>query len=165
MKKLFCALCLLLFLTVSVSAFAESFIVPTEDEEILLMMNRIALASTFSYEKLWYYKPTNSICMDFAEDGFASAVLEMLERGYDETYKPWAEFKEVMFQTYQSIVDFCADSGRYDVDVSLSFVNDDIYMRNDDSNLSATTFLSFRNGEVWFDLLHELSMFDTYFGE
>lgn len=163
MKKLLCLA--LLVLCFAVPAYAESSIFPTEDEELLLIMNQIALASSFSYEELWYYKPTNTICMDFAEDGFAAIVSDMLEQGYDETYEPWAEFKEVMFQTYKSIIDFCADSGRDDVNVALSFVNDDIYMRNDDSNLSALTFLSFRNGEVWFDLLYERSMMKEILGE
>ena len=165
MKKLLCALCLLLTLTFSVPAFADSFIVPTEDEDILLIMNQIALASTFSYEKLWYYKPTNSICIDVAEDGFASSISELLEQGVDETYEPWVEFKEGMFDAYKSIMYYCASTGRDDVNVSLSFVNDDIYMRNDDSNLSALSFLSFRNGEEWFDLLRERAMYNAMFTE
>ncbi len=165
MKRLICAVCLLILLVLSVPAVSESFILPTENEDILLLMNQIALASDFDYEKLWYYQPTNSVCIYVAEDGFAAVIAELLEQEVDETYEPWVEFKEGMTQAYESIIKFCAESGFEDVDVTFSFVNDDIYMRNDDSNLSATGILSFRNGELWFDLLFERSMTRLYSGE
>lgn len=165
MKKKVFAVCLMLFLAFSVPSFAESSVLPTENEDIMLLMNQIALASTFDYEKLWYYQPMNCICIDVAEDGFAAVVSELLNQRLDETYEPWAEFRDGLFSAYMSVVEYVAQSGVEDVGVSLSFVNDDIYMRDDDSNLSALTFLTFQNGEVYFDLLRERAMLRVLFGE
>ena len=158
MKKLLCVLCLVLSLSFSVSAFAESFIIPTEDEEVLCFMNRIALTSDFSYERLSYDDERHTIYIDFSEYDFASTISALLDQGYDETCEPWVEFRESMFEIYKAIIRLCAASGRNDVNVILNFLNDDIYIREERSVLPDSTFLSFRNGEVWFDIMQESSL-------
>lgn len=158
MKKLLCVLCLVFSLSFSVSAFAESFITPTEDEEILHVMNRIALASDFSYERLSYDDERHTIYIDFSEYDFAETISDLLEQGYDETCDEWAEFREALFGAYKAIISLCADSGRNDVNVILNFLNDDIYIREESSVLPDSTFLSFRDGEVWFDIMQESSL-------
>ena len=164
MKKLLCTVFLLLVLAFPVQTSAESIAFPASENDIIGLFEE-TMKPEYDYLKIWYYQPLNCICMDVAIDGTAEIISALLEQGYDETYKPWFDYKNGQITLYNAILDVFRQVGREDLNLSFSIVNDDIYIRNDDSKLSATTFLTIRNGEIWFDLLYERSMLRAIFGE
>ena len=162
MKRPLCVL--LLLLSLFLPAFAESVDVPMSEDDIIAWLET-QLSPSYDYLKIWYYQPSNCICIDVASNGLAGIVSAYLEQGYDDTFTPWVNYRNGQMVLYNVILDVFRQVGREDMSLSFSIVNDDIYIRNDDSRLSATTILSIRDGEVWFDLLYERSMLKKLFGE
>ena len=111
---------------------------------------------SFDYHKVWYYQPLNCICIDIAVNGFAEVMPMMIEEKCDSEFEAWVQFKEGAMQMYNDLLDSFEQYGRDDLTLALAFVNDDIYIREDENKLSYMTFLEIRDNEVWFDLLFEL---------
>lgn len=166
MKKIFCilsfTLAILLLFTVTASADGfETKAKNADNEEIISALNTL-LSDSAGYCKVWYYKPTNTMCADIAFDGLATFVLSAVDAGYGAEYKPWVIFKEAMMLLNDYVLWMFESMGRTDLAFSLSVVNDDMHIRNDYNKSSYTTILSVRNNNIWFDLLSELE-FLRYF--
>lgn len=148
-----------LFLCFATNASASPH--PADNNEVLERLHD-TFDDAFGYCKIWYYAPTNDMCMDIAIDGLASAVLEMSDARYGSDQKPWTLIKDMALLMNDYVLWMFEGMGRSDLAFSLSIVNDDIYIRNDRSQSNYQAILSVRNSKVWFDLLSELE-FLRYF--
>ena len=130
MKKIFrilsFTLAFILFFTFSASAdgFAEKA-KNADNEEIISALNNL-LSDSADYCKVWYYKPSNTMCADVAFDGLASFVLSSVDAGYGAKYKPWVIFNEAMMLLNDYVLWMFETMGRTDLAFSLSIVNDDM---------------------------------------
>lgn len=142
MKKLFCALCLLLTLSLCIPVFAESTVIPADDDDLVRMLEEALEESGYDYSCVTLNRDNKIIVVDIAMDGLTAELLALKELGADETFEPWAEMKEAMLTVYDGIRDMFSTVHRDDMRLILQLANDDACIREDYSTIRYSPLLS-----------------------
>lgn len=142
MKKLLCALCLLLMLALCIPVCAESTVIPADEDDLVRMLEEALEQSGYDYSCVTLNRDNKIIVVDIAVDGLTADVLSLKELGFDETFEPWAEMKEAMLTVYDGIRDMFCNVHRDDMRLILQVANDDACIREDYSTIRYSQLLS-----------------------
>lgn len=152
MKKLLCALCLLLMLTLCFPAVAET----ADDAAIINMLEDAFSEIGLDYFNVILNEDRGMVVVDMAIDGLTANLLALKNQGFDETHEAWAEARTNYMTMHGIILDMFEDFGRSDLRLILNMVNDDAYIREDYSTIRYNPLLSIGVlGTVAFDVMAE----------
>ena len=155
MKKLLCALCLLLTLSLCIPVFAESTVIPADDDDLVSMLEEALEETDPDYSRVTLNRQGKMIVVDIGMDGLTADVLALKEMGFDETCEPWAEMTEAMQTMYKGILDMFSTVHRDDMRLMLNVVNDDVFIREDYSTYGYNELLTISMGVVITDAMAE----------
>lgn len=142
MKKLLCALCLMLMLALCIPVCAESTVIPADEDDLVRMLEEALEQTAPDYSCVFLNREESIIVVDIAMDGLTADVLALKGLGYDESYEQWAEMKEAMLTMYESIREMFKIVHRDDMRLIVNLVNDDAYIREDYSTISHNPLLT-----------------------
>lgn len=156
MKKLFCSLALLLILALPSTVFAESAVIPADDDDVRIMLEEALSEMGLDYCNVILNREMEMFVIDMAINGLTQSVIAFKSFGFDETYDPWAECRTSLEQMHSFVLDMFKSVGRDDLRLILNMVNDDVYLRNDYENIRYNPLLTVGVfGFVSFDVMSE----------
>lgn len=156
MKKLFCAVFLLMVLALSVPVCAESSVIPADDDDVRIMLEEAFAEMGLNYCDVILNKEKEMFVIDMAIDGLTQSVIAFKFFGFDETYEPWAQCRTSLEQMHSFVMNMFKTVGREDLRLILNLVNDDVYLRNDYENIRYNPLLTVGIfGFVSFDVMSE----------
>ena len=156
MKKMLCSLILLMVLALSVPVFAESAIIPADDDDVKIMLEEAFSEMGLSYCNVILNREKEMFVIDMAIDGLTQSVIAFKFFGFDETYEPWAQCRTSLEQMHSYVLNMFKTVGREDLRLILNMVNDDVYLRNDYENIRYNPLLTVGIfGFVSYDVMSE----------
>ena len=154
MKKILCALLLLLILAFCVPVSAE--LGHNEMMDSMISLTKMALGDE-GYNEVTYNESLNSIIIKSGVSGFADMVQTMISCGVEASYEMWVEYKAGTLSFYESIVNFYEVAEMSDLGLVFIVVNDNVYIDNDTSGMPSPYLLVIMDGEYCFDIIGELN--------
>ena len=155
-KKLLYIVFLLMVLAFSVPAFAESAVIPADDDDITIMLEEAFAEIGLDYCNVILNSEKEMFVIDMAIDGLTQSVIAFKYFGFDETYEPWAKCRTNLQQMHRFVLDMFKSVGREDLRLILNMVNDDVYLREDYENIQYNPLLSVGIfGNVHIDVMSE----------
>ncbi len=155
MKRMLCALCILLMLAWVVPVCAESFVIAADEDDLVSMLEEALEQMECDYYEVTLNRKDKIIVVDIGMDGLTAYLLALKELGADETYEPWEEAKEAFLFLHDSILDMFATVHRDDMRLMLNVVNDDVFLRQDYSTYGYNELLTIVKGIFITDVMEE----------
>jgi len=139
-KKLFCVV--LLAVCFAVPAFAESAVIPADEDDLVRMIEESLAEVDFDYHNVTLNRKDKIIVIDVAFDDLTEQLLALKSLGFDETMEEWCAIKEVYLTMYSSIRDMFKTVHRDDMRLIFQIVNDDAFIHEDYSTIRYNPLLS-----------------------
>lgn len=115
------------FFIVLVFAFASSFaeLEPkAESAAQAVTALQETLSQSFDYCDVYYEEALNRLYVRVSVDGLADLVNTLLDAGYDETFKAWAEYKKNVVTMYDGLLEYVRANYNEDLTMTFHLVND-----------------------------------------
>lgn len=156
MKRLLCVFSLLMVFLLAVPAYAESHVIPADDDDLKSMIEKSLNEVAFDYSNVTLNRERKIIVVDVAFDGITEQLLALKTLGADENLEDWQAIKSVFLSMYSAFTDMFKTVHREDMRLILQLVNDDAFMREDYSTILYNPLLSIGIfGTVDIDILGE----------
>lgn len=128
-------------------------------DDIISMIKSVISSEEGIYCEAHFNEKQNLIYVEIAFDGLATEVVYNCKKGVDPASEEWIVFQEAMMYLYDSLSTMLHIVGRDDLNLALSIVNDDAYIRQDYSTISYNPILAIRNGVVYIDIVKVMSTY------